>query len=254
MGDSMYVHTVIDNYSQVIPGNEGKYWWVYLYGWDAMDAIVSFSDANNINVNYHCLLWAYPEIQPTDVRAWITEAMTRYPTITDWQIVNEGWGASGESIANIDEAYAIARQVRPDAVLWYNGILTSLYEQAQAMLLIESGLADGIGIQMHHSTVTNLDVYTSFLTWMRDNDVRWQVTEADVEIGDLSDSALAAQADMYAKMIQLVRDYNGEMFGTWGFVDYASWHYWNYPLPWNSDFTPKPAWFVLTVSEEYGYK
>mgnify|MGYP001029085467 FL=1 len=246
MDEPEYVSVVTTYYDQITPENEGKYWFVSAYGWGAMDAIVEFANENGIQVNYHTLMWTYPAVQPPDETAWITEAMTRYPSIHDWQV----WNEHDPSVPGIETAYTTARRVRPDAALWYNGILTGVAEQEQVKDLIAAGLVDAVGIQMHSSLETDLSVYVEFLSWLRDNGIRWQVTEADVSIPDTSPASLAAQASMYADMLALVREYGGETFGTWGFIDFASWLEYSYPLPWASDYTPKPAWFVLNGSEE----
>ena len=99
MWDDRYNEFLAENFDRITPEVEGGYWYVYgLHnGWQPMDAIVQVAEENNQEVFYHCLRWWW-ETQPPDIRIWITEAMTRYPTITDWVVVNEGWGYCNQTI------------------------------------------------------------------------------------------------------------------------------------------------------------
>ena len=118
IGDTRYNQILAANFERITPEIEGGYWWIYGRGngWGWMDNIVEIAEANDQEILYHNLRWWW-EAQPPDIRVWITEAMTRYPMITDWVVVNEGWGYCNQTIPLIDESFVIAREVRPDCSL-----------------------------------------------------------------------------------------------------------------------------------------
>ena len=183
--------------------------------------------------------------QPPDIRIWITEAMTRYPTITDWVVVNEGWGYCNQTIPLIDESFVIAREVRPDARLWYNGLLTDTCEQEQAIRLVQLGYADAIGIQMHLNLYSDLTVFIPLLEWLTFNNIPWAITEIDIIIPVYNDYYTNLQTEMYGRVIELFLRYNGEFFSMWGVSDAVSWQASNFPLPIDLNYIPKPSWFLL---------
>ena len=213
-----------------------------------MDTIVQIAEENEQEILYHCLRWWW-EAQPPDIRIWITEAMTRYPTITDWVVVNEGWGYCNQTIPLIDESFIIAREVRPDARLWYNGLLTDTCEQEQAIRLVQLGYADAIGIQMHLNLDADLDVFRPLLDWLQANNVAWAITELDVIVPVDNAYYRALQADIYGQVVELFLEYGGEFISMWGVSDAVSWQASNYPLPIDVNYLFKPAWYMLAGGE-----
>jgi GH35 family endo-1,4-beta-xylanase len=264
MWDKRYVETLGNSYERVTPEVAGGYWWIVgsatdpaypPHGWADMDATYQYALSNGKAIHSYPLRWWFPNaiIQPRDITAWITEVMTRYPLIVDWIVVNEGWthyGYCTYTIPLIDESYQIARSVRPDARLWYNGLLFTSGEQQQAIRLVELGLADVIGIQMHNNLDTDYATYTPLLEWIRDNDVPWQITELDISIPTNTPDMLQRQAEAYAEVYQLCLEYNCEAITMWGVGDNVSWLYAYFPLPFDREYLPKPAWFVLSANEE----
>jgi endo-1,4-beta-xylanase len=241
---------IVDKYQRIAPENAGIYFFVQLYGWYAMDEIYRYAESNQKELLYHPLRWWYGE-QPADYQAWIIEAMTRYPGINDWVVVNEGWDYNGcnPTVPFIEESFQLARSVRPGATLWYNGLLFSQCEQELAIGLVQDGLADAIGVQMHHSLDTDLDLYRPLLSWLEDNGVQWAITELDVIIPAYTPSYLGLQAEAYGKAVDLYLEYSGAWITTWGVSDNHSWLSWNYPLPFDSSYQPKPAWAALFGGE-----
>jgi GH35 family endo-1,4-beta-xylanase len=218
-----------------------------------MDDTYQYAIDSGKSLHSYPLRWWFPnaQIQPPDITEWITESMARYPLITDWLVVNEGWAYDScvQTIPLIDESYQIARRIRPDARLWYNGLLFTACEQQQAMRLVQLGLVDVIGIQMHNNLDTDYAAYTPLLEWIRDNGVAWQITELDVSIPNDTPAMLDRQAEAYAEVYQLCREYGCERITTWGFSDAVSWLYVYYPLPFDRSYLPKPAWRVLFGGE-----
>ena len=103
--------STLANYQQITPEVEGGYWWVCEHGWGGMDKLSEYARSNGLDIFYHCLRW-WLDKQPPDIGAWITEAMRRYPGVSDWVVVNEGYNCwTGEpTIPAIEESYYIAQR------------------------------------------------------------------------------------------------------------------------------------------------
>ena len=241
--------TVLSNYQQITPEVEGGWWWVYgdnPHGWGGMDRLAEYARAYGMEVFYHCLRWCWGA-QPPDPEAWIVEAMTRYPSIYAWVVVNEGYNCwnGTETIPMIEDSYRIARMVKPAAQLWYNGLLFNPVEWEPVKALISAGLVDSVGIQMHHDLDETLDQYAPFVEWLVANRVPWAVTELDVIIPNVLPETLQRQAGRYREVAQFCLDYGAEFLAMWGVSDANSWQYEYYPLPFGRDYSPKPAWAAV---------
>ena len=247
LGNEPYA-TALSNYQQITPEVEGGYWWVYGKGagWGGMDRLVEYARAYGMEVLYHCLRWWW-DAQPPDVEAWITEAMQRYPDIFAWVVCNEAWNCwTGEPMySQIEDSYRIARRVRPDCQLWYNGLLFHPLEQSRVMSLIDLGLVDAVGIQMHHDLQSPLDCYIPLVEWLASNRIPWAVTELDVSIYNTLPETFALQANAYREVAQFCLDYGAEFLAMWGVADCVSWLREYYPLPFGMDYSPKAAWAAI---------
>jgi endo-1,4-beta-xylanase len=237
-------------YDLVTPEVAGGYWWVYggdeypAHGWADMDKLAEWAETFGKEMHYHCLRWWFQE-QPADPLAWISEAMGRYKNIVEWIVVNEGYWDGCPTVPLIERSYVHARVVRPDARLWYNGLFIQESEQAIVKSLVELRLVDAIGIQFHLDLAETFERFVPFLEWLRSSRVPWRVTELDVMIPSMDAAHLAAQAEIYRRVVELVREYNGLSVSMWGVGDADSWQAANYPLPFDTDYMPKPAWEVL---------
>ena len=244
--------TALSNYQQVTPEVELSYWWVYgpnfdgPHGWAGMDALYKYALKWGFEIFGHCLRWCW-DAQPPDIEAWITEAMKRYPSIYAWVVCNEAYNCwTGEpTIPMIEDSYRIARLIRPDAQLWYNGLLFHPLEQSRVMDLIDLGLVDAVGIQMHHDLDETLEQYSPLVEWLVSNRIPWAVTEYDCIIPNTLPETLQRQAERYREVAQFCLDYGAEWFGVWGIADCVSWQYGYYPLPFGMDYSPKPAWAAV---------
>lgn len=209
-----------------------------------MDTIVEYANKRGLPVFYHCLSWSFLD-QPADYNAWIVEAMTRYPSITDWVVVNEDYPDP-----DIVEKFQLARRTRPDTRLWYNGLFYDEAERIAAIRLVKEGLADAIGVQMHINLYPDMSIYTPLLEWLQANDVPWRITELDVSIPSPTPEFLSLQADVYELAMALCARYECEAVTVWGIADGVSnWLTLSYPLPFDGDYNPKPAWRVLYGGE-----
>lgn len=237
---------LMENFEMYTPEVAGWYYVVSSRGWGEMDEVMAYAMAHQKPLLYHPLRWWWWDAP--DYEAWIREAMDRYPEIKDWVVVNEGWSGGQPTVAYIEESYRLAREIRPDARLWYNGLLFDAHEQEQARRLVSEGMADAVGLQFHHNLNTDLSVYIPLLEWLNVNRVAWQVTELDVEIPNTTEWCLTQQAYAYRNVVQLVTEYGGEGIRTWGTSDKYSWREAYYPLAFDGNAMPKPAWGVLVES------
>jgi GH35 family endo-1,4-beta-xylanase len=231
-------------YNVITPEVAGGYWWICEHGWGDMDKLAEWCRVNNKDLHYHCLRWHWGT-QPPDPLKWITEVLTRYPMIHEWIVVNEGFHNYEPTIPLIDESYLLARKLRPDAILWYNGLFLDLAEHDIINGMVDRGLVDAVGLQWHIDLDEDFSIFEPLLVWLRDNRVKWRITEMDVII-PMTDAALIQQADQYRRARELVEEYGGHSLGMWGVADCVSWQGEDYrPLPLDEEYRVKPAWEVL---------
>jgi endo-1,4-beta-xylanase len=241
---SDYTAIVLAYYQSLTPEMACCYFHVAKYGWGDMDYTVQFAQAHGLKIHYAHLRWWFGE-QPDDPLAWISEAMERYPTIRDWTVVNEGFWDGNPTIPLIDESYQLARKVRKDARLFYNGLFIQSSECDKILGMIDAKLVDAVGIQCHHDMSSYADRYIPFICDLRERGIPWRVSELDVEIPTMDETCLRVQAERYADVARVVREYDGESISVWGVSDNVSWLP-GYPLPFDKDYRPKPAWEALS--------
>lgn len=247
-GNAQYM-AVMNQYSRLTPEVEGGFWYVYGkgMGWDGMDRLVRHAMSSGQTVFYHCLRWWF-ETQPDDIAEWIIEAMLRYPSIHAWVVVNEGYSCwtGAETIPLIEDSFRLARLLRPECQLWYNGLLFHPLEQERVKALVLAGLVDAVGIQMHHDLSDDCLDYVPFVEWLSTNGVPWACTELDIIIPNTLPATLELQAAAYRRVVELCTEYYAKFLTTWGVADCVSWQAKYYPLPFDMEYRPKPAWDVLT--------
>lgn len=195
----------------------------------------------------------------------IREAMTHYRDRADvWVVVNEAiargstsdyrdswWSDAMGHEAYILEAFRLARQYDPDAVLLYNDFgmeySNSRWEGVQRIvtLLHEEGLIDGLGWQMHISPRTDLSHWGEQLAWVAEQGLANYVTELDVTLAD--GGTLEDQAARYREVVEIWRPHaGGGWLQTWGVVDPYSWlGSAARPLLFDGDLQPKPAYSAV---------
>lgn len=242
--DKRYIET-LKNYQIITPEVSGGWWWIYGegHGFGDMDAIYQYAGDHVMTLIGYPLRWWFGE-QPEDPLGWIEEMMTRYPLITDWIVVNEGFWDGLETIPLIRESYQQARKVSPYARLQYNGLFIQGSECDQVLGMVDDGLIDCVGIECHHNLTSKIDGYIPLICELNSRGIAWRVSELDVEIPNTSDECLRLQAEKYADVVTLVTDYNGESITVWGVADCVSWLP-TYPLPFDKEYKPKPAWAAL---------
>lgn len=210
----------------------------------------------------------------TILRDHIMTEVTRYRgQVNIWDVVNEAVGDDGglrDSIwlrgigpQYIDMAFRWAHQANPQARLFYNDYGgEGLGRKSDAIYALVKGMLqrgvpiDGIGLQMHISldrypnpqdVLANMQRLTAL-------GLEVQITEMDVKTQDdprPMAAKLTAQAQLYGEMLHtclLVTRCTA--FVMWGFTDAHSWipaatGHPDYPLIFDAQYRPKPAYFAL---------
>jgi len=244
------------------------------------DAILSFAQANQMQVRGHTLVWH------KDLPGWLTggnfsrdelmiilkehiqTVVGHYKgRILAWDVVNEAVdenGAPRDSLWRrvigpdyIEMAFRWAHEADPQALLFYNDYggeglgpkSDAIYGLAQD--LVKRGVPiNGVGLQMHvtlgkapkpEDVKANIERLSAL-------DLQIHITELDVDIRDGTGTTaqrLAAQANVY-------RDVANVCLGSpackalvmWGFTDRYTW-IGNMPLPFDKSYRPKPAYVAL---------
>jgi len=214
----------------------------------------------------------------------ITTVLTHYKgKIDTWDVVNEAiedestgengtWELRDTFISRalpnfIDVAFKTAREVDPSVKLFYNdydiegidirkGMKTNaVYNFVKDM--VERGVPiDGVGLQYHLHTDKTVKYENVIETMKRFGDLglEVQITEMDVNsVEGNTKEAFDLQAKLYGEGVKACLDSpNCTAFLIWGVGDSDSWRSDGYPLAFNSDYTPKPAYYaMLDVLKEY---
>jgi len=214
----------------------------------------------------------------------ITNVLNHYRgKIDTWDVVNEAVEdtATGENgtwelrdcyltkvLPNyIDIAFKTAREVDPTVKLFYNDYeiegddihegkkTNAVYNLVKDM--VERGVPiDGVGIQYHLYTDKPVKYENVMKTIARFGELglEVQITEMDVNsVEGKTEESFALQAKLYREGLKACLDSpNCTAFLIWGVSDADSWRRNGYPLIFNTDYTPKPAYYALIdVLKEY---
>ena len=210
----------------------------------------------------------------TILRNHIITEVTRYRgQVNIWDVMNEAVddnGALRDSIwlhgigpQYIDMAFQWAHQANPQARLFYNDYGgEGLGRKSDAIYALVKGMLqrgvpiDGVGLQMHIS----LDRYPNSQDVLANMQrltalgLEVQITEMDVKTQDDTHSMAAkmnAEAQLYGEMLHICLSVTRcTAFVMWGFTDAHSWipaytGHPDYPLIFDAQYRPKPAYFAL---------
>jgi endo-1,4-beta-xylanase len=190
-----------------------------------------------------------------------------YPgLVVSWDVVNEAiddsTGKYRESnftkIVGEDfvlQAFRFARQYAPEGtMLFYNDYSTPYQPKLNGILglldeLLAEGLVDGDGLQCHYqlTTPTTAQIDTA-IRKITEKGLLVRISEMDILVDNNSDAQFTLQAQRYQEIMKLFLQYSGSIIAvqTWGTKDSRSWKSDSYPLLFNGDGTPKPAFDALT--------
>jgi endo-1,4-beta-xylanase len=210
----------------------------------------------------------------TILRDHIMTEVTRYRAeVNIWDVVNEAVGDNGalrDSIwlrgigpQYIDMAFQWAHEANPQARLFYNDYGgEGLGRKSDAIYALVKGMLqrgvpiDGVGLQMHISldSYPNPQDVLANMQRLTSLGLEVQITEMDVKTQDdprPMAAKLAAQAQLYGEMLHTCLSVpRCTAFVMWGFTDKYSWipaatGHPDYPLIFDAEYRPKPAYFAL---------
>ncbi|MDD2429255.1 MAG: endo-1,4-beta-xylanase [Eubacteriales bacterium] len=190
-----------------------------------------------------------------------------YPgIIVSWDVVNEAIGdAAGEMRQSlwtqvigddfVLEAFRIARKYAPkDVMLYYNDYSTPYEPKLTGILrLLEKlkaeGNIDGCGFQCHYQMGTpSINQIKNAMDKVIALGFPLRISEMDILVNDNSENSLRRQAIRYGEIFDVFRKYKDHIVAvhTWGIRDDLSWKAQHYPLLFDKNNQPKPAFFAIT--------
>ena len=158
----------------------------------------------------------------------------------------------------VERAFELARKYAPEGMLlYYNDYNTADPGKLQGILsllekLIAEGNIDGYGFQMHHLVFSpGKSALARAVQSVAALGLRLRVSELDVGIKKHSEAALKNQAKKYAEVMNLILSYADqfEAVQVWGLTDNMSYRSYEYPLLFDADCRPKPAFWAVADPE-----
>lgn len=206
------------------------------------------------------------------IRQVLTWTEENYPgVIVSWDVVNEAAADSGRKLRDslwtqvvgedfINRAFEYARKyAAPHVKLYYNDYNSEMTMKALVTRdivdsLIADGTIDGYGFQAHYTAGSTNLFYVEIAmkemakrTLKDGTPIRLRVSELDVGIPANTDSNWQIQARFYNQLLELYVKLADqiEAVHTWGTVDNLSWRKENYPLLFDGQSLPKPAFDAI---------
>ena len=206
------------------------------------------------------------------IRQVLTWTEENYPgVIVSWDVVNEAAADSGRKLRDslwtqvvgedfINRAFEYARKyAAPHVKLYYNDYNSEMTMKALVTRdivdsLIADGTIDGYGFQAHYTAGSTNQFYVEIAmkemakrTLKDGTPIRLRVSELDVGIPANTDSNWQIQARFYNQLLELYVKLADqiEAVHTWGTVDNLSWRKENYPLLFDGQSLPKPAFYSI---------
>ena len=206
------------------------------------------------------------------IRQVLTWTEENYPgVIVSWDVVNEAAADSGRKLRDslwtqvvgedfINRAFEYARKyAAPHVKLYYNDYNSEMTMKALVTRdivdsLMADGTIDGYGFQAHYTAGSTNQFYVEIAmkemakrTLKDGTPIRLRVSELDVGIPANTDSNWQIQARFYNQLLELYVKLADqiEAVHTWGTVDNLSWRKENYPLLFDGQSLPKPAFDAI---------
>ncbi len=248
----------------------------------AGDAIVAFGQGNGMQIKGHALIWhgSVPGwvggLSATDLRtafeSHIGSVAEHYRgRVRAWDVVNEAIADDGSGLRDtvfrqklgdqyIADAFRLARQADPGALLFYNDYGgEGLNQKSDRIYELVKGLRaqgvpiDGVGLQMH-ITAANPPSDANVAANMRrlaSLGLSVNISEMDVRIRDLPGTPqvrLDVQKSVYRSIVGLcVAEPRCDGVTFWGFTDAYSWIDRQFgadnPLLFDEQYAVKPAYY-----------
>ncbi|MCC5896263.1 MAG: endo-1,4-beta-xylanase [Alkalibacterium sp.] len=213
-----------------------------------------------------------------DVIAWevVNEAMNDNPRDPEmWRAMlrrSDWFDAIGDDYLEL--AYLKTREVLDengweDVKLYYNDYNDDNQSKASAIYYMVKEinenyaednpgelLIDGIGMQGHYNSGTNVDFVRMSIERFRELGVEIGVTELDIttaSTGELTEEEEKSQALLYAQLFSLYKEHADIISRVtfWGLNDSTSWRAERNPLIFDRDLLAKEAYYAVANPEEY---
>ena len=206
------------------------------------------------------------------IKEVLTQSEEQYPgVIVSWDVVNEAiddstnWlrkGSTWYKVVGEDfvaRAFEYARKYAADGVLlYYNDYNTAYSGKLYGIIkllntLIPEGNIDGYGFQMHHSSgQPSTALITTAVEKIAALGLKLRVSEMDIGIASRTETSYKAQARKYAEMMQLMLRFadQTEAVQVWGLTDKMSWRSKDYPLLFDGNMNPKPAFYAVAYPDQ----
>lgn len=185
--------------------------------------------------------------------------------IVSWDVVNEaiddgsGWlrKSNWHKVVGEDfvaRAFELARKYAPEGtLLYYNDYNTAMPGKLNGIVrllntLIPEGNIDGYGFQMHHSVgYPSMQMIAAAVQRIAGLGLRLRVSEMDIGVDNNSASSFTKQAEKYGQIMRLLLQYSDqfEAVQVWGLTDLMSWRSSSYPLLFDLNRNPKPAFWAV---------
>lgn len=156
----------------------------------------------------------------------------------------------------IELAFRWAREADPTAKLYYNDYSTEgingKSDRVYALVrgLLEKGVPiDGVGFQTHVDSTFSVSDSRMLENLQRFKKLGLDVQLTEVDVPLKGDAPLARkleqQATVYADLLTTCLAVKCSAFVMWGYTDLYSWRSSGYPLLFDDDYKPKPAYYAL---------
>ena len=200
------------------------------------------------------------------IRGVLTLTEEEYPgIIVSWDVLNEAiddgtnWLRNSKWMQIIGEdypnkAFEFARKYAAEGTkLYYNDYNTAIPGKLKGIErlltnLMQDGNIDGYGFQMHHSTgFPSMKDITTAVERIAALGLRLRVSELDIGASSNTEKAFTAQAQKYAAVMKLLIRFSDqfEAVQVWGLNDQMSWRSREYPLLFDGNCNPKPAFWAV---------
>ena len=245
----------------------------------AGDAIVSYGLANGMKIKGHALIWhgSVPSwvgsLSAQDLRVAFEDHIRSVADhfrgrVIAWDVVNEAVADDGSGLRDtvfrqklgdqyIADAFRIARQADPQALLFYNDYggeglnqkSNRIYDLVQT-LRSQGVPIDGVGLQMHitASSPPSESSVASNMSRLASLGLLVNISEMDVRTRDLpSATRLETQRSVYRTIVSVcVAEPRCDAVTFWGFTDAHSWIDAQFgaddPLLFDDNYGAKPAY------------
>ena len=191
---------------------------------------------------------------------WLDDGSARKPGSQEEGSANSPWVKIFGDNSFIKPAFEFAKKYAPESCkLYYNDFNEYMPQKTDAIVAMveeinsDGHYIDGIGMQSHLDARSGADAFPAVNVYKKALDkfcatgLDVQVTELDATVNGNSDELLAAQAQYYSDIMDVIMEHKDDISAVvfWGTTDDMSWRASKYPLLFNEDYTAKPAFDAI---------